>query len=108
MVSSRLLTQGLTRDRVFNVRGIRHSLRRIQQFQPHDMPIFIVVENDARLVFIALLDGRVVEEYAQHVHFGIVCYFHGDLLQYLSILDVRYTVTTIAGSIESSTITRSK
>ena len=40
-------------------------------------------------LLIALLNGRVVEDYAQHVHVSIVSYFHGDFLQYLSILDVR-------------------
>ena len=71
---------------------------------PHDVAVLVIVEDHAGLIFIAFLDGRVVEEDSEHVNLGIISYFP----QYFSIFVVGQAVTTTAGSTESSTITRSR
>src|SRR5438477_10815556 len=56
--------------------GIVHALRRIEDLQADDVPVLVVIENDARLVLVALVDWRLAEEDPQSVGFRVVRYFH--------------------------------
>ena len=93
----------LARHGVLDGARVGDSSRDLQDFQGHDVAVFVVVEDHPGLVFVAFLDGRIAQQDSQYVHFGIVCYLHG-LFQYFSIFVVPQTVTTTAGSTPSSTM----
>ena len=94
-------------NRVFDGFRILHPFRGIEDFHADDVSILVVIQNDTRLVLIALLDLGITEFDREYVHFLIVFYFHG-CLQYLLILLVRYIVTTTTGVITSLTMMRNK
>src|SRR3990172_4437046 len=87
----------LTHHGILYRSGIVHPLRGIQYLQSNDVAVFVVVQNHARLLLVAFIDGRVAEKDTQDINIRIIGDFHW-ALQYLLILLVRYTVTTMAGS----------
>src|SRR5207248_10716978 len=86
---------------------ILHAFGRVENLQSNHVAVFVIIQNDTGLVFVTFLDWHVAEQNSQYVHFRVIGYFHL-FLQYLLILLVRYTVTTTAGLIVSSTIARSR
>src|SRR5260221_8252491 len=96
-LSSRISCYGvLDRPRIF------HTLGSIQNLQAHNVAVFVIVENHTGLVFVAFFNPCVAEENTQDIYLRVISDFHVTL-QYMLILLVRYTVTTIAGSTSSST-----
>jgi len=71
--------------------------------------VLVIIQNDPRLIFVAVGNLHVVLEHeSQRVGSWIVIGSHDCSLQYLSILLVRYTVTTSAGARSISTNTRTR
>src|SRR5262249_46150513 len=65
---------------VFDRPGIFYTLRGVQNLQPDNVAILVVVENHAGLVFVTFLNGRVAEQDAEHIYLGVVGNFHIVLL----------------------------
>ena len=78
----------LTRHGILHRPGVRNALRGLEDFQTHDVAVVVVVEDHPRLIFVTFRDGRVAQQNSEHVHLGIVGYFHG-FPQYFSIFVVR-------------------
>src|SRR5947207_9888159 len=78
----------LSRHRIFNRARILCAFGSIENLHADDVPILIVIKNDARLVLIALFDRNAGEKNPQHIHLWVVGYFH-DCLRYFLIFFVR-------------------
>jgi len=66
-------------------------LRRIQHFDRNNVPGSVVVKDYAWLILVAFRNGDIAEHDCQRIGLGVVVDFRV-LLQYLSILLVRYAV----------------
>ena len=67
---------------------ISHMLRGIQDLDPDDIAILVIIEDDTGLILIAFLNGSTTQLNGEHIHFLVVFYLDG-FLQYLAILLVR-------------------
>jgi len=56
----------------------------VQNFQPDEIAVLVVVEDHARLVLVAFSDRRATEEHAERIRFRVIGNFDGGL-QYLAI-----------------------
>lgn len=61
----------------FHRPGIFHPLGSVQDFHTDDIPILIVVDDDARLVLIAFFYGGAAEKEAQDIHLRVIGDLHG-------------------------------
>src|ERR1700722_3551151 len=63
--------------RVFHRAGIIGSLGGVEDFQPDDITVLVVIENHTGLVFVTLLYGTAAENHPQDVGFNVVSHLHG-------------------------------
>lgn len=66
-------------------RRILHLLRGVQDLDPNDVAILVIVEDNPGFILIAFLNGSTTQLNGEHIHFLVVFHFH-DFLQYLTIL----------------------
>ena len=67
---------------------ISHMLRGIQDLDPNDIAILVIVEDDPGFILITFLNRSTTELNGEYVDFLVVFHLHG-FLQYLAILLVR-------------------
>src|SRR3989454_9414410 len=67
---------------------VLHTLGGVQDLKANDGALLIVIQDHTGLVLVALFDRHVTEQDMEHIHFGVVCDFHG-CLQYLWMRVVR-------------------
>src|SRR5437899_11967886 len=79
----------------FDPPSVRDACRRVEDLYGYEVSPVVVVEDDARLVLVALGDGHAVAQNDRDdVRPGVVRDLHDWLLQYFATLLVRYAVTT--------------
>ena len=67
---------------------ILHTLRGVQDLDPDDVAILVIIEDDSGFIFITFLNRSTTQLNSEHIHFLVIFYLH-DFLQYLAILLVR-------------------
>src|SRR4029453_8421245 len=82
---------------VLNTTRSSYPVRGIQNFEGHQVARRIIIENDARFVFIAFGHGGLSKNDRQGIRLTVIDDFHAVPFQYFAILLVRYTVTTSGG-----------
>src|SRR4051812_40804541 len=87
---TRLSARRLSRCLKFDPTRLGHPLRSIQYFERDQISLFVIVENDARFIFVAFgyLDTSL-EDDAQRVGSGVVGGLHDWSLQYSATWLVR-------------------
>jgi hypothetical protein len=67
---------------------ILHTLRGVQDLDPDNITVLVIVEDDSGFILITFLNRSTTQLNGEHVHFLVVFYLYG-FLQYLAILLVR-------------------
>ena len=51
-----------------------HTLRGVQDLDPDDIAILVIVEDDTGFILIALLNGSTPQLNGKHIHFLVILY----------------------------------
>ena len=67
-------------DGILQDPGVFHPHGGLQNLQPDEIAVMVVVDDDPGLVAVGRLDGNIAQDDVQHIHFRVVGDFHGLLL----------------------------